>query len=61
MTVDEAKQIINDRSNGVIYGMSISKGGRIWLDGEFTLEELKAVTVLLQDLVDKTSDTIGAM
>lgn len=48
ITLEQAKSIWNDRSNGRCDGMSASKGGRAWLEGEFCLDELEALCVILR-------------
>lgn len=50
ITLDQARKIWNQRSNGACEGMSPSKGGRAWLNGEFQLEELEALCVMLRHL-----------
>jgi hypothetical protein len=53
MSLSQAKEEFRERSNGggsICKGglphISHGKGGRVWLDGEYTLEELKAVLVM---------------
>lgn len=54
MTYEEAVEINCERSNGLVEGQHLngvpqvnrSKGGRFWLQGEFTLEEIKALWVI---------------
>lgn len=48
VTLDEARAILADRSNGTLEGTSPSKGGRAWLDGEWLLSELEALCVVLR-------------
>jgi hypothetical protein len=45
-----AKDVWESRSNGRLDGMNDSKGGRVWIDGEFQLDELEALCVILRDL-----------
>lgn len=50
-TPDEAREIFDNRSNGGfgrVAGTSDSKGGRVWLDGEFQLDELEALCIILR-------------
>lgn len=52
ITVEQAKDIWKERSNGNMIGeISSGKGGRVWLDGEFQLCELEALCVLIRDKV----------
>ena len=53
MSLEDAVRIFNDRSNGGgtvdkdgTLHVSTSKGGRVWIDGEFTLDELEAALVI---------------
>ena len=46
--LEVAKEVWENRANGRIDGMSDSKGGRVWLDGEFQLDELEALCVVLR-------------
>lgn len=48
ITVKQAKEIVDNRSNGALQGISASKGGRAWLDGEWCLDELEALCVLIR-------------
>jgi len=41
ITLDQAKEIFANRSNGGFSGISPGKGGRCWIDGEFCLSEWK--------------------
>lgn len=50
-TPDEAREIFDNRSNGGfgrVAGTSDSKGGRVWLEGEFQLDELEALCIILR-------------
>lgn len=48
ITLERAKDIWENRANGGCTGMSNGKGGRTWLDGEFCLDELEALCVVLR-------------
>lgn len=48
ITKEQAHTIFNDRQNGRLDGISASKGGRAWLEGEFYLDELEALCVLIR-------------
>lgn len=48
ITLDEAKEIVADRANGALEGISAGKGGRAWLDGEWRLSELEALCVMIR-------------
>jgi hypothetical protein len=56
-----ATEVWNDRANGAYNGMSKGKGGRVWIDGEFCLDELEALCVLIraQSLTDATFKPCG--
>ena len=53
MSLEDARRIFAERSNGggtmdkdgTLY-VSTGKGGRVWIDGEFTLDELEAALVI---------------
>lgn len=47
-TVHQAAAVVAERSNGSVEGYSAGKGGRMWLDGEFCLDELEAACVLIR-------------
>lgn len=55
--LDYAKEIWNERSNGSCEGMSSDKGGRAWLSGEFQLEELEALCIILRDVAGDKAQT----
>ena len=46
--LSEAKEIVAERSNGSLTGISTAKGGRAWLDGEWQLDELEALCVVIR-------------
>lgn len=46
-----AEEIWTERSNGSCEGMSSSKGGRVWLNGEFRLLELEALCIIIRERV----------
>lgn len=48
VTIDQAKAIMAELSNGVVEGMNAGKNGRAWLSGEFQLCELEALCVLVR-------------
>jgi hypothetical protein len=48
VTLAQALHIVADISNGTIAGTSASKGGRVWLEGEFLLSELEALCIVLR-------------
>ena len=48
ITLEQAQRIWVGRDNGCCDGMSTGKGGRVWLEGEFCLDELEALCVVLR-------------
>jgi hypothetical protein len=48
VTLEQAKSIVDNRSNGALEGTSPGKGGRAWLAGEWQLAELEALCVMLR-------------
>lgn len=48
VTIEQAREILAELSNGVIEGTSPGKGGRAWLTGEFQLCELEALCVVIR-------------
>ena len=48
ITLEQAKEIVNNRSNGALQGISAGKCGRAWLDGEWQLDELEALCVMIR-------------
>ena len=48
ITLDQAKEIVKERSNGSYEKISASKGGRVWIDGEWQLDELEALCVMIR-------------
>lgn len=48
ITLEQAQHIWDNRANGRCDGMGKGKGGRVWLDGEFCLDELEALCVVLR-------------
>lgn len=48
ITLEQAQEIWSERMNGRCVGTSPSKGGRAWLDGEFQLDELEALCVIIR-------------
>jgi tRNA U34 5-carboxymethylaminomethyl modifying GTPase MnmE/TrmE len=48
ITVDQAKEILAELTNGTIDGISAGKNGRAWLSGEFDLAQLEAICVLVR-------------
>ncbi|QPZ53273.1 hypothetical protein AchV4_0044 [Achromobacter phage vB_AchrS_AchV4] len=48
VTLEQAREIVKDRSNGTLSGISSGKGGRAWLDGEWQLCELEALCVMIR-------------
>ena len=48
ITLEQAREIVANRSNGALEGISSGKGGRAWLDGEWQLCELEALCVLIR-------------
>ncbi len=55
--LEYAKEIWEARSNGRCDGMSEGKGGRAWLDGEFQLDELEALCIILRDIAGDNMQT----
>ena len=50
--IEHAKAIVSDVNNGSVTGISTGKGGRAWIDGEFTLEELEALCLMIRSQPD---------
>lgn len=48
ITLEDAKRVVAERSNGALIGTSPSKGGRAWLDGEWCLAELEGLCIMLR-------------
>lgn len=48
VTLEQAKKIVEARSNGGLEGTSASKGGRAWIEGEWCLAELEGLCVMLR-------------
>lgn len=48
ITYEQAKDIVDNRSNGALEGISAGKGGRVWLEGEWQLDELEALCVVIR-------------
>lgn len=48
ITLEQAKDIVDNRSNGALEGISPGKNGRAWLNGEWQLCELEALCVLIR-------------
>lgn len=48
LTIEQAKEILAEMTNGQVDGISPSKGGRAWLSGEFDLAELESLCVLVR-------------
>ena len=49
ITVEQAKEIVKSRSNGSLDKISAGKGGRAWLEGEWELDALEALCVLIRN------------
>lgn len=60
--IDKAHFIVANRVNGVLEKISSSKGGRAWLEGEWRLDELEALCILVReeagDGADGFSETV---
>jgi len=56
ITLQEAREIIAELGNGNIEAISESKGGRVWLDGEFQLCELEALCVLIRETAGDSAE-----
>lgn len=56
-----AKRVWEDRANGGCHGMDDSKGGRVWLDGEFQLDELEALCIVLRDYAGPRAQGLGEL
>ena len=56
ISYDEALRFWADRQNGADLGRSPSKGGRVWLDGEFQLCELEALCIVLRHEAGKHAE-----
>lgn len=52
-----AKELWENRANGGFQGMDANKGGRAWIDGEFQLDELQALCVIIKDHAGKHAQT----
>lgn len=48
ITLEQAKEILDRRSNGGLSGISSDRGGVAWLDDEWRLCELEALCVLIR-------------
>lgn len=48
ITLEQAREIWENRANGACEGISTGKGGRAWLEGEFQLDELEALCVIIR-------------
>ncbi len=48
LSLEHAEEILAERANGHIDGYSASKGGRVWLEGEFDLAEIEAIAVKIR-------------
>jgi hypothetical protein len=64
MSLSQAKEEFRERSNGGgsicksgLPYVSPGKGGRVWLDGEYTLDELKAVLVIAEASLRQGKDS----
>lgn len=55
--LDYAREVWAERSNGACEGISPGKGGRAWLSGEFQLEELEALCIILKDVAGDNAQT----
>lgn len=55
--LDYARELWAERSNGACEGVSSGKGGRAWLSGEFQLEELEALCIILKDVAGDNAQT----
>ncbi|MDM0024059.1 hypothetical protein [Variovorax saccharolyticus] len=48
VSVEQAKQILGQESKGILERTSPAQGGRAWLEGEWGLDELEALCVILR-------------
>ena len=48
ITLEQAQEILKEKSNGTLEGVSSGKGRRAWLDGEWQLCELEALCVVIR-------------
>lgn len=48
ITIEQAREMWENRANGACERISAGKGGRAWLEGEFRLNELEALCVLIR-------------
>jgi len=48
ITYEQAKDIVDNRANGALEAISAGKGGRVWLEGEWRLNELEALCVMIR-------------
>lgn len=56
ITIEQARAMWEQRSNGRCDGISKGKGGRAWLDGEFQLCELEALCVIIRHECGELAD-----
>jgi len=55
VSLDQAKQIMAEHTNGTVSDISAGKGGRVWLDGEFNLAEIEAIAVMIRSEVGRSA------
>lgn len=48
VTVEQAKALLDEAADGTLLRTSPTKGGRAWLEGEWALDELEALCVILR-------------
>lgn len=48
ITYEQAKEIVDNQANGALEAISAGKGGRVWLEGEWRLDELEALCVMVR-------------
>jgi hypothetical protein len=56
VTLKQAKEILAERSNGVLADICTSKGGRAWLDGEWQLAELESLCIVIREKAGKGAE-----
>lgn len=48
VAVDQAKALLDEVADGTLLRTNPTKGGRAWLEGEWALDELEALCVILR-------------
>lgn len=61
ITIEQARYLFENRANGRLDGINPSKGGRAWLEGEFTLDELESLCVMVRHEAGESADGAAEM